>query len=128
VTIVRRGHRTHFIILPNAVFVDQRVSVEAKGVLGYLLSRPHKWHGRLEHVGRPSWLAVKSCSASSVHDCHRFVCRVVAAKLLQSVLECALGETMLTTPAITRSAAATCITLLQDRHAYLGRLARTTRS
>lgn len=51
-TIVRREHRAHFTIVPNAVFVDQRLSVEAKGVLGYLLSRPHKWHVRLEHVGR----------------------------------------------------------------------------
>ena len=44
-TIVRREHRAHFIIMPNGL------SVEAKGVLGYLLSRPHKWHVRLEHVG-----------------------------------------------------------------------------
>jgi hypothetical protein len=52
VTIVRREHRAHFTIVPNAVFADTRLSVEAKGVLGYLLSRPHKWRVRLEHVGR----------------------------------------------------------------------------
>jgi hypothetical protein len=51
VTIVRREHRAHFTIVPNAVFADARLSVEAKGVLGYLLSRPHKWQVRLEHVG-----------------------------------------------------------------------------
>src|SRR5215472_8259587 len=51
-TIIRREHRTHFTIVPNAVFADTRLSVEAKGVLGYLLSRPHKWHVRLEHVAR----------------------------------------------------------------------------
>jgi hypothetical protein len=28
--------------VPNAVFADTRLSVEAKGVLGYLLSRPHE--------------------------------------------------------------------------------------
>ena len=39
--IVRREHRAHFTIVPNAVFADTRLSVEAKGVLGYLLSRPH---------------------------------------------------------------------------------------
>lgn len=50
-TIVRREHRAHFTIVPNAVFVDQRLSVEAKGVLGYLLSRPHKWHVRLDNIG-----------------------------------------------------------------------------
>ena len=51
-TIVRREHRAHFTVVPNAVFADDRLSVEAKGVLGYLLSRPHKWRVRLEHVGR----------------------------------------------------------------------------
>jgi hypothetical protein len=52
VTIVRRQHRAHFTIVPNAVFADTRLSVEAKGVLGYLLSRPHKWRVRLDYVGR----------------------------------------------------------------------------
>ncbi|NPU13054.1 hypothetical protein HL666_19980 [Bradyrhizobium sp. 83002] len=51
-TIVRREHRAQFTIVPNAVFADSRLSVEAKGVLGYLLSRPHKWHVRLDHIGR----------------------------------------------------------------------------
>ncbi|MGJ4949974.1 hypothetical protein [Bradyrhizobium sp. HKCCYLS20291] len=51
-TIVRRVHRVQFTIVPNAVFADTRLSVEAKGVLGYLLSRPHKWHVRLDHIGR----------------------------------------------------------------------------
>ncbi|MGJ4960269.1 hypothetical protein ACQR1H_31865 [Bradyrhizobium sp. HKCCYLRH2015] len=51
-TIVRREHRAQFTIVPNAVFADTRLSVEAKGVLGYLLSRPHKWHVRLDHIGR----------------------------------------------------------------------------
>ncbi|MPZ38769.1 MAG: hypothetical protein GEU95_12025 [Rhizobiales bacterium] len=50
-TIVRREHRAHFTILPNAIFLDERLSIEAKGVLGYLLSRPHKWSVRLEQVG-----------------------------------------------------------------------------
>lgn len=51
-TIVRREHRAHFTIVPNAMFTDTRLSVEAKGVLGYLLSRPHMWRVRLEYVGR----------------------------------------------------------------------------
>ncbi|WP_316204497.1 helix-turn-helix domain-containing protein [Bradyrhizobium sp. SZCCHNS3051] len=51
-TIVRREHRAHFTIVPNAVFTDERLSVEAKGVLGFLLSRPHKWRVRLDHIGR----------------------------------------------------------------------------
>jgi hypothetical protein len=51
VTIVRREHRAHFTILPNAIFLDERLSIEAKGVLGYLLSRPHKWSVRLEQIG-----------------------------------------------------------------------------
>lgn len=51
-TVVRREHRAHFTIVPNAVFTDRRLSAEAKGVLGYLLSRPHMWRVRLEYVGR----------------------------------------------------------------------------
>lgn len=51
-TIVRREHRAQFTIVPNAVFADSRLSVEAKGVLGYLLSRPHNWHVRLDQIGR----------------------------------------------------------------------------
>lgn len=51
-TIVRREHRAHFATVPNAVCSDKRLSVVSKGVRGYLLSRPHKWHVRLEHVGR----------------------------------------------------------------------------
>lgn len=34
------------------MFLDERLSIEAKGVLGFLLSRPHKWQVRLDHVGR----------------------------------------------------------------------------
>jgi hypothetical protein len=52
VTIVRREHLSHFTIVPNAMFRDERLSIEAKGVLGFLLSRPHKWQVRLDHVGR----------------------------------------------------------------------------
>jgi predicted transcriptional regulator len=51
-TIVRREHRAHFTVVPNAIFVDERLSIEAKGVLAYLLSRPNKWSVRLEQVGR----------------------------------------------------------------------------
>ena len=51
-TIIRREHRAHFTIVPNAVFADTRLSIEAKGVLGYLLSRPRKWRVRPEHVAR----------------------------------------------------------------------------
>ena len=45
-TIVRSEHRSHFTIVPNAMFRDERLSIEAKGVLGFLLSRPHKWQVR----------------------------------------------------------------------------------
>ena len=51
-TIVRREHRENFTIVPNAMFLDERLSVEAKGVLGFLLSRPHKWQVRLDHIER----------------------------------------------------------------------------
>jgi hypothetical protein len=50
--IVRSEHRAQFTIIPNAIFRDDRLSIEAKGVLGYLLSHPHHWQVRLDHIGR----------------------------------------------------------------------------
>jgi hypothetical protein len=50
--IVRRRHNGRFAALPNAIWTDERLSIEAKGVLGYLLSRPHNWNVRLAQVGR----------------------------------------------------------------------------
>jgi hypothetical protein len=51
-TIVRRQHNSRFASLPNAIWEDPRISIEAKGVLGYLLSRPHNWHVRPQQVGQ----------------------------------------------------------------------------
>jgi hypothetical protein len=59
--IIRRKHKSRFTIVPNAIFEDRRLSPEAKGVLGYLLSRPHDWtvrHSQLQdtmRIGR-KWL------------------------------------------------------------------------
>jgi hypothetical protein len=50
-SIVRRHHNSNFTVVPNAIFEDARLSVEAKGTLGYLLSRPHDWTIRLTHIG-----------------------------------------------------------------------------
>jgi hypothetical protein len=51
-TIVRRRHNGRFASLPNAIWEDPRLTVEAKGVLGYLLSRPHNWNVRPQQVGQ----------------------------------------------------------------------------
>lgn len=48
--IIRRRHNGRFAALPNAIWVDPHLSVEAKGVLGYLLSRPNNWNVRLTQV------------------------------------------------------------------------------
>jgi DNA-binding HxlR family transcriptional regulator len=51
--IVRHKHKSHFVVVPNTIFDDVRLSVEAKGMLGYLLSRPHSWsvrHGQLQRT------------------------------------------------------------------------------
>jgi hypothetical protein len=50
-TILRRRHNGNFTIVPNAIFEDKRLSSEAKGTLGYLLSRPQDWTVRLTHIG-----------------------------------------------------------------------------
>jgi hypothetical protein len=51
-TIVRRRHNARFAALPNAIWENDGLSIEAKGVLGYLLSRPPNWHVRLQQVGK----------------------------------------------------------------------------
>src|SRR4051812_22168661 len=50
--IIRHTHAGRFTTVPNAIFEDTRLSVEAKGVLGYLLSRPPNWQTRQDHLQR----------------------------------------------------------------------------
>jgi hypothetical protein len=53
--IIRREHNGNFTILPNAVANDQRLSIEAIGVMAYLLSRPPNWtirHSQLQKACR----------------------------------------------------------------------------
>ena len=56
--IIRHKHRARFTVVPNAIFNDDRLSLAAKGLLGYLLSRPGNWevrHNQLQrklHIGR----------------------------------------------------------------------------
>jgi hypothetical protein len=53
--IIRGKHKNRYTQVPNAIFEDSRLSVGAKGVLGYLLSRPPNWtvrHGQLQRTLR----------------------------------------------------------------------------
>src|SRR4030081_2523529 len=56
--IIRHRHKGRFTVVPNAIFNDDRLSLGAKGLLGYLLSLPGNWqvrHDRLQYklgVGR----------------------------------------------------------------------------
>jgi hypothetical protein len=56
--IIRHKHRGRFTVVPNAIFNDDCLSLGAKGLLGYLLSRPGNWqvrHDQLQHklgIGR----------------------------------------------------------------------------
>ena len=56
--IIRHKHKGRFTVVPNAIFNDDRMTLGAKGLLGYLLSRPGDWqvrHDQLQHklgVGR----------------------------------------------------------------------------
>lgn len=52
--ITRTRHQRDFVILPNAALEDLRLSWKARGLLGYLLSRPDGWgtdSERLAEVG-----------------------------------------------------------------------------
>jgi hypothetical protein len=56
--IIRHKHTGRYTTVPNAIFEDDRLSIEAKGLLGYLLSRAPNWqarHDQLQHklgIGR----------------------------------------------------------------------------
>ena len=50
--IIRHKHRGRFTVVPNAIFNDDRLSLGAKGLLGYLLSRPGNWQVRHDHLQR----------------------------------------------------------------------------
>src|SRR5258705_9259654 len=50
--IIRHKHNGSFTIVPNAIFNDDRLSLAAKGLLGYLLSRPRNWEVRHDQLQR----------------------------------------------------------------------------
>jgi hypothetical protein len=50
--IIRRKHKGNFTIVPNAIFNDDRLSLEARGLLGFLLSRPPNWEIRHDVLRR----------------------------------------------------------------------------
>lgn len=50
-TTIRRGVRNaRYTTLPNHVFEDQRLSMEARWLLGYLLSKPDNWTVRMGDI------------------------------------------------------------------------------
>lgn len=40
---IKNVNRRHFVQIPNKLFEDPNLSAKAKGVMGYLLSRPDEW-------------------------------------------------------------------------------------
>src|ERR1700716_3316443 len=53
--IIRRKHKSRFTQIPNAIFEDRCLSIAAKGLLVYLLSRPPNWtvrHDQLQYTLR----------------------------------------------------------------------------
>jgi hypothetical protein len=50
--IIRHKLRGHFAMIPNAIFHDTRLSIEAKALLAYLLSLPGNWEVRHDQLRR----------------------------------------------------------------------------
>ena len=50
--IIRRRHIKNFTVLPNAIHDDDRLSLEARGLLEFLLSRPSNWEIRHDALRR----------------------------------------------------------------------------
>ncbi|WP_267422684.1 helix-turn-helix domain-containing protein [Methylobacterium sp. GC_Met_2] len=51
-TIIRRRHTKNFTVIGNEVFSDERLELDALGLLCYLRSRPHDWNISTEHLRR----------------------------------------------------------------------------
>lgn len=51
-TIIRRRHNKNFTVIGNEVFSDERLELDALGLLCYLRSRPHDWNISTEHLRR----------------------------------------------------------------------------
>jgi hypothetical protein len=50
-SVVRRRHNGNFVTVPNRVLEDKRLSLEAKGLLCWLLARPNDWTFKLALIG-----------------------------------------------------------------------------
>jgi hypothetical protein len=50
--IIRHRHEKSFVIVPNGIFHDARLSLGAKGLLAYLLSLPPDWDVRHDQLQR----------------------------------------------------------------------------
>ena len=51
-TIIRRRHNKNFTVIGNEVFSDERLELDALGLLCYPRSRPHDWNISTEHLRR----------------------------------------------------------------------------
>lgn len=49
-TILRRNRNANYTAIPNAVAEDERLSLEARGLLLYLLVKPEKWEVRISDI------------------------------------------------------------------------------
>jgi hypothetical protein len=59
--MIRRGkHKTNFVVLPNSMLEDGRLSAASKGTLAYLLSRPPRWEVRHDALRRTMKLGRKA--------------------------------------------------------------------
>jgi hypothetical protein len=50
--IIKHKHKGRFVIVPNGIFRDPRLSMAAKGLLAYLLSLPPDWEVRHDQLQR----------------------------------------------------------------------------
>ena len=51
-TIKRSARRRQYVIIEQSVVEDSRLSWAARGILGYLLSRPDNWQIRVTDLSR----------------------------------------------------------------------------
>lgn len=51
-TIVRRKHTREYVVIPNAIADDEMLSLEAKGLLLYLLAKPNDWVVQITDIQR----------------------------------------------------------------------------
>src|SRR5690349_1525870 len=59
-TVIRHKHKGNFTTIPNAILEDTRLSLGAKGLICFMLSKPPGWMFRNSHLQRAQMIGARA--------------------------------------------------------------------